>query len=159
MRIIYSTDSIFTFPKTEADGIIITTNGVVKPTGYAVMGKGIAKEANDIFKCSLKLGMLLRQGGNHCYNLGLYEYDGRKAHVLTFPTKNHWRFASTTDLIEQSAIEILQVVNDLDLKNVYLPPAGCGNGGLRWNTQVRPILTRWLDDRFIAILNFDSYNE
>ena len=78
--------------------------------------------------------------------------NGVPVHLITFPTKEHWRYPSKTRLIEQSAIQVLNIVNELWVDTIYLPPAGCGNGGLNWDTQVCPILSKWLDDRFVAVL-------
>lgn len=157
MLSIITNRDLFDFPQDETEGVLVTTNGVVKESGYAVMGKGVAKQANELFKCSKRLGYLLRASGNQCYHIGLYKYKDRQYHVMSFPTKQHWRFPSTTKRIEQSAIEILKVVNDLNLKKIYLPPPGCGCGQLKWEYQVEPILHRWLDDRFIVILKEGCY--
>lgn len=157
MKTILTIEDIFDMPEHDGDAVVITTNGVTKDNGWAVMGKGIAKQANDLFKVSAKLGRLLRQSGNQCYDLGLYAYNGKNIRLITFPTKTHWRYPSTTAIIERSAIELLTLVNNLDCTNVYMPPAGCGNGGLSWYTQVCPILSRWLDDRFIAVLDEEKY--
>ena len=49
------------FAVTEA--MCVTTNGIVKADGHAVMGAGIAKQANDYFHLSEKLGGYLKQYG------------------------------------------------------------------------------------------------
>lgn len=159
MKSIITGMSMFDFPKSPKDAVLVTTNGVVNKYGYAVMGKGVAKEANELFKCSKKLGYLITNYGNNCYDLGVYSHSGNDMHVLTFPTKEHWRNPSTTKRIMQSAVEILKVVNDLDLDCVYMPPAGCGCGGLNWYRTVEPLLSKWLDDRFVVILEESKYGQ
>lgn len=50
----------------EADAVCITTNGYTKNNGEAVMGRGCAKEATEMFpKISLYLGQKLKRDGNH----------------------------------------------------------------------------------------------
>lgn len=159
MKTIITGMSLFDFPKSPNEAVVITTNGVVKESGYAVMGKGVAKEANELFKCSKKLGALISRSGNNCYDLGIYKHNGTAMHVITFPTKNHWRYPSTTKRIEQSAIEILKIANDLNLDCLYMPPAGCGCGGLNWYRTVEPLLSKWLDDRFVVILDEKIYGQ
>lgn len=66
----------------QGDAVCITTNGIVKTNGEAVMGAGIAKEANIRYNLARELGTKLRNGGNHCYIIGRSD----KA-VISFPTK------------------------------------------------------------------------
>lgn len=53
----------------QGDAVCVTTNGIVKANGEAVMGAGIAKEANR-YNLARELGTRLRAGGNHCYMIG-----------------------------------------------------------------------------------------
>lgn len=46
MHILYDAGDIFALPKHHMEAVCITTNGIVKKNGCAVMGAGIAKEAN-----------------------------------------------------------------------------------------------------------------
>ena len=64
--------NIFELPK-NGEAICITTNGIVKQNGHAVMGAGIAKQANDILHLSLRLGNYINQYGNRAFNLGQYQ--------------------------------------------------------------------------------------
>lgn len=159
MQSIITGTSLFDFPKSPREAVVVTTNGIVNKNGYAVMGKGVAKEANDIFKVSKRLGTLITKYGNNCYDLGVYNYKEHAIRVITFPTKIHWRNPSTTKRIEQSAIEILKMANDLNLIKLYMPPAGCGCGGLDWYRTVEPLLSKWLDDRFVVIMEESKYGQ
>lgn len=147
-----SNESIFDIAEKETDAVVVTTNGVVKGSGHAVMGKGIALEANEIFHISKQLGQLLRKSGNQVYDFGVRVYGSRKMRVITFPTKNHWACSSNISLIQQSTNELLSLVNNSNIERVLMPPPGCGNGGLNWDYQVKPFLEKWLDDRFIVVL-------
>lgn len=127
-----------------ADAVCVTTNGIVCRTG-AVMGAGIAKEANTRYRLSYKLGQMLNKSGNHTYDLGIYD----NKHVVSFPTKNHWRDSSDIRLIEQSCRELVTLTNKNNWTEVLLPPVGCGCGGLDFNKQVKPVIESILDDRFV----------
>ena len=65
--------------------IIITTNGVVKVNGEAVMGKGIALE------CKTRYPEVPRELGKSITEIGnCLHHDGSRGLVF-FPTKHHWR--------------------------------------------------------------------
>lgn len=51
--------------------VAITTNGMVNKVGKAVMPRGCARQARERFPELLQtLGLLLRQHGNHVFDLG-----------------------------------------------------------------------------------------
>lgn len=128
----------------KADAVCVTTNGVVCSTG-AVMGKGIAKEADMRYNLKTALAEKLRAHGNHVYDMGLFE----NKHIVTFPTKNHWRDNSEIMLIIQSCHELIKLADDNNWKEILLPPVGCGCGGLNFEGQVKPVIDSILDDRFV----------
>lgn len=145
------------------DIICITTNGMIKRNGCAVMGAGIAKAARDLFQgIDLILGQKLRESGNHVHHLltspKLYysmntvhaEPDVR-IHVVSFPTKNDWRNDSDLSLIVQSCHELVDFCNQIHANHCYIPRPGCNNGHLDWETQVKPAISPILDDRFIVV--------
>jgi hypothetical protein len=126
--------------------VCIPTNGVVKRNGCAVMGRGFARSAREgtIEDVAGTLGTLLRERGNHVHDLGEYtNEDGATFHLVSFPTKEHWKDNATLDLIERSARELAQLIKRRHWKRVYLPAPGCGNGHLSWN-RVKPRLERHL---------------
>lgn len=131
------------------DAICITTNGEIRKDGKAVMGAGNAKFARDTFPgIDATLANYLKQYGNRVYYLGSHVYDQKIVKLLTFPTKHSWRDKSSLELIEQSASQIVRVVDRMGLRRIYVPVPGCGNGGLKWS-EVKGILDI-LDDRFIV---------
>ena len=72
--------------------------------------------------------------------------------VISFPTKHHWRAKSDLKLIENSAEKLLNFAKiGLVWKHIWLPVVGCGLGGLDWDTQVKPLLSSILDDRFTVV--------
>jgi len=144
--------NIFKIGKGKDTCICITTNGKIKKDGRAVMGAGIALKANKRYQLDEHLGEKLKKYGNHVFDLGCY---GSGFHIATFPTKNHWRGKSSKKLIEQSAAELVQLADKLKLTKVYLPKPGCQNGHLNWE-EVKGIIEKHFDDRFIVIINDDT---
>lgn len=157
----------------EEKTIVITTNGVVKNNGQAVMGRGIAKYAAD--NLVLKdfpeldslypdpsllpdmgiqniLGKLLTEKGNHAYFLGYWYDKETKATfgIITMPTKNHWKDPSDLNLIKRSCEEMMTLATVNNLYNVYLPAPGCSNGWLSWD-DVYKVINPILDDRFHCV--------
>lgn len=152
MLTLRTNDDIFDLPNGSTEALLVTTNSQVKQNGHAVMGKGIALKADQIFHVSGYLGEKLKREGNHVYWLCRRYYNGRLYNVISFPTKDHWRYPSKIELIKQSCVEVMRLAIDMNLTKIYLPPVGCGNGGLKWETQVEPVLKGFLSDNFIAVL-------
>lgn len=124
--------------------IVITTNGTVKMNGDGVMGRGCAYEAKTRFPViPSTLGKFLKQHGNQPCQV----YD----RILTLPVKHNWYEIADLKLIESSLIKLLEIVDGVGLDKVYMPRPGCGNGRLDWETQVKPICEKYLDDRFIIL--------
>ena len=129
-----------------AEVIVITTNGFVKNNGEAVMGRGCALEAKNIWPSFPKaLGKVLREHGN---NVHVFDFpDGH--HLVTFPVKHHWREKADLKLIRRSVNQLIAEASLLHTwKTIALPRPGCGNGRLDWETEVKPLLVDKLDDRF-----------
>lgn len=126
--------------------VVIPTNGEVKKNGSAVMGAGLAKKLSNKYpNFSSTLGSLITDHGNRVFAF-------KENKVLTFPTKNHWKENSQIDLIEHSALQLLDLIDRHELSGpFYLPKVGCGLGNLDWDTQICPLLSSILDDRFVVI--------
>jgi len=131
--------------------IAITTNGIVKKDGAAVMGAGIAKAATRHYPgIAYRLGEKLLASGNNVYLLNPEgpPPSGTTA-VLSFPTKEHWRDPSRLELIERSAHQLVAWMDEYEWDTAALPQPGCGLGGLDWERQVKPVLEAIFDDRFM----------
>lgn len=128
----------------------ITTNGIVKSNGEAVMGAGVALSAKQRYPDLPRvLGRLIRQFGNHVHYVGYRD----NVHLYSFPTKNDWRDPSDPELIERSARELRGILlPDLErIHPVVMTRPGCGNGGLDW-AAVRPIMEKELpEDEFVIV--------
>lgn len=151
--------NIFLLPE-GPEAAAVTTNGMVRKDGTAVMGAGIARYARDSFDgFSALLGQLLKKYGNHAYFMGSWLDAHRSAEglspsvfVVTIPTKRDWRDPSDPELIRRSAAELVRIADKNNLKKVYLPAPGCSNGGLDYMSQVRPVIENILDGRFTVCL-------
>jgi hypothetical protein len=133
------------------DAFVVTTNGIVKRNGAAVMGAGVALYARETFPgIDMRLGQLLKQHGNRVFNMGTYESPvGKPQRVVTFPTKKDWKDPSDPNLILKSCAELIEMTDEFGWSRVILPPVGTGNGGL--NTEyVREMLEPILDNRFVV---------
>lgn len=121
----------------------VTTNGIVKANGEAVMGAGLALVVARLYPQIPKtLGEYITKWGNRAFVLG--------ENWVSFPTKGHWRNPSDLDLILASADQITQMADKFSWDKVLLPKVGCGLGGLKWD-DVKKELRNILDDRFVAL--------
>lgn len=142
---------IFTLPQND-EAMCVTTNGIVKANGHAVMGAGIALQANQKLNLSAKLGSYLKQYGNRAFNLGKYKRpNGAIFTVFSFPTKHNFKDDSDINLICKSANELVEMCNKFGITKCYLTRPGCGCGKLNWEHTVKPWLEQILDDRFIVV--------
>ncbi len=134
----------------ETELLCITTNGFVKKDGSAVMGAGCAKEAKELFPgIEYKLAELINTYGNV---VGPIWKDEAGRVIATFPVKHNWYEDADIELIRRSALQLKEVMDTFRIERVVIPRPGCGNGGLDWETQVKPVLEEiWTDDRFQVI--------
>lgn len=145
---------IFTLPNsnTNENIVCVTTNGIIRKDGTAVMGAGIAKTANQRFNLATKLAERLKKNGNTVCDLGEYTFKTSKFHIVSFPTKQDWKDKSPLWLIKRSAEQLVDIVNTHNYKHIFLTPPGCGLGGLDYETEVKPMLEKIFDDRFTIVI-------
>lgn len=159
----------------DCDALCITTNGFVKANGECVMGRGIAKQVQKYLPNIPKdLGKLIKTGGNRVHLIYPERRDENIPAVISFPVKpvnkvceshndyvSHmnfkigdiiagWACKADPAIIEQSAIQLVELANQYDWETILLPRAGCGAGELNWQ-DIKPILDSVLDDRFTAV--------
>jgi hypothetical protein len=123
--------------------IAVTTNGLVSKNGKAVLGNGCARQAGERFpELARTLGTLLVEQGNHVMYLG----NG----IVNFPVE-HTPFENPDlRLIERSTQELVALTEAMGWEKVVVPRPGCGGGGLSWK-EVKPVLEKYFDDRFLVI--------
>lgn len=139
--ITYVKMNIFESP---AQVIVNTVNTV------GVMGKGIAKQFKEFYPemfkeyqrfCELKL---LEVGK-------LWIYKTENKWILNFPTKKHWRNPSKIDYIEEDLQKFVANYKEKGIRSISFPPLGCGNGGLNWEKEVKPLMEKYLKNLDIDI--------
>lgn len=138
-----------------ADGVCITTNGIVKSNGEAVMGAGVALAFKNRFPQLPKLlGSAITREGNVVRFLDYVQgqHGSKFTRTISFPTKHHWRDKSDIELIKESARQLVHFCDTVAPKasKIIIPRPGCGNGELNWR-DVKEILSPMLDDRFYII--------
>lgn len=137
----YVQSSLFESP---AQTLVNTVNVV------GVMGKGVALTFREIFPEMFKeYQRLCESGALQVGNLHLY----RSAHkyVLNFPTKKHWRQPSKPEYIEAGLRTFVANYQRWGISSISFPPLGCGNGALDYETQVRPLMERYLGKLSIPV--------
>ena len=63
--------------------------------------------------------------------------------IINFPTKRNWKGASKLEDIESGLDDLVSVIRHNGIREISLPPLGCGLGGLDWNV-VKPLIIRKL---------------
>ena len=125
--------------------VVITTNGFVKKNGECVMGRGVALDAKSKWPTlPYLLGQDILRWGNVVLMYEVSDY----AKLIALPVKHNWWEKADIELIAKSIQQLAKDTEQLDFK-VYIPRPGCGNGGLKWE-DVKPILEKYLDDKFIV---------
>ena len=72
--------------------------------------------------------------------------------ILNFPTKEHWRYPSRPEYIEAGLKKFRESCAEMDIASIAFPQLGCGNGELDFDTQVRPLMEKYLDNLWIPVL-------
>lgn len=60
--------------------------------------------------------------------------------IINFPTKKHWKAPSHMEYLKAGLRDFIAVIKNNNIKSVAMPPLGCGNGGLPWET-VRQLIS------------------
>lgn len=116
-----------------------------------VMGKGIALEFKNLYpEMFAKYRQLCESGELTIGKLWLYKSPNKW--VLNFPTKEHWRQPSRPEYIEAGLQNFARHYARLGIHSIAFPALGSGNGQLDFETQVKPLM-----ERYLAPLPIDIY--
>ena len=108
-----------------------------------VMGKGIAKDFKTLYPEMFSGYQRLCE--ENMFSVGqLWLYKTPHKWVLNFPTKTHWRNPSRPEYVEAGLEKFTRIYQDARITSISFPQLGCGNGGLDWSTQVKPLMERHL---------------
>lgn len=111
----------------EADAIVNPVNC------KGVMGKGLALQFKKKYPINFRVyrdacaSGYLRPG-----RMLTAKEDGK--FIINFPTKDDWRQKSKLTYIEEGLVSLLDEIEKHNIKSIAIPPLGCGNGGLEWQT-------------------------
>ncbi len=140
--ITYVSGGFFSSP---AQMLVNTVNTV------GVMGKGLAKEFRTVWSEMFDAYAERCEAGDLVPG-ALHLWRSPHKWVLNFPTKRHWRQRSRPEDIEAGLRTFAATWVEYGTTSVAFPQLGCGNGGLDWETQVRPLM-----ERRLAPLPIDVY--
>ena len=108
-----------------------------------VMGKGIAREFKSIYpEMFADYQRLCERNQFSTGELWLYKTSNKW--ILNFPTKKHWRQPSRPEYIEAGLKKFVETFHRHGITSISFPLLGCGNGELDWESQVRPLMERYL---------------
>lgn len=108
-----------------------------------VMGKGVASTFRSLYpKMYSEYRALCETGAISIGTLWLYRTANKS--VLNFPTKMHWRNPSKPEYIEEGLRTFVRTYQAAGISSIAFPALGCGNGGLSFERQVRPLMERYL---------------
>lgn len=114
----------------DADALVNTVSTV------GVMGKGIALQFKRAYPDMFKEYARASKAGE--LSIGIMHVWSTHAmtgprFVINFPTKRHWKAASSLGDVEAGLIDLVRVVEELRITSIAIPPLGCGHGGLAWH--------------------------
>jgi O-acetyl-ADP-ribose deacetylase (regulator of RNase III) len=108
-----------------------------------VMGRGVAERFREIYpEMFAEYRAICERGELEVGTLHLYRT--KHKYILNFPTKKHWRNPSKVEYIEAGLQAFVRMYERAGITSVSFPPLGCGNGGLSFDDQVRPLMERYL---------------
>jgi len=151
MMITYVRTNIF---ESNAQVLVNTVNTV------GVMGKGLAKEFKRLYPDMFKTYQKFCEEGTLTVGK-LQVYKTPNKWILNFPTKANWRHPSKLEYVEQGLQKFVANYERLGVKSISFPMLGCGNGGLSWEDEVKPLMEEYLENLpievFIHIAKHDAY--
>lgn len=140
--------------ESRADVLVNTVNTV------GVMGKGLAKEFKRIYPDMFEVYQNFCEDGTLTVGK-LQVYKTSNKWILNFPTKANWRSPSKLEYIEQGLQKFVEHYARLGIKSIAFPMLGCGNGGLLWEDEVKPLMEKYLKplsiDIFIHVAKKDVH--
>lgn len=139
--LMYIEDNMFESP---AQVLVNTVNTI------GVMGKGIALTFKKVYPDMYKNYRYYCE--NKQFEMGkLYLYKTPGKWILNFPTKINWRNPSKIEYIEQGLKKFVASYKEKGIKSIAFPKLGCGNGGLNFETHVKPLMDKYLSNLDIAV--------
>lgn len=117
--------------KEAAEALVNTVNCV------GIMGRGIALQFKNSFPDNYKAYAAackkneVQPGRMFVYERGKQLFNPQ--FIINFPTKRDWRGKSRIEDIESGLSALVNIVQELGIRSIAVPPLGSGLGGLNWN--------------------------
>ena len=135
------------------------TEALVNTVG--VMGKGIAIQFKERFPMNFKIyANACKKGDMQVGKMLVVKentLDGEKL-IINFPTKKEWFRMSQYSYIEDGLKDLVNVIEEYNIKSIAIPPLGFGNGGLKWE-KVKPLMDKYLSKLNNVIIQIYEPNE
>ena len=122
--------------KADTEALVNTVNCV------GIMGRGIALQFRKAFPANFKAyeaackSNQVQPGKMFIYDLNRF-YNPR--FIINFPTKRHWKGKSRIEDIKLGLADLINIVQQQQIRSIAIPPLGCGLGGLNWE-EVKPLI-------------------
>lgn len=130
--------------KSDAQCLVNTVNC----EGY--MGKGIAYQFKLAYPENFKDYAKACRNGK-LYIGSLHYYQEKNKYIVNFPTKDKWRENSKIEYIRIGLQKLVELIKELNINSIAIPPLGSGNGGLPWH-EVREVI----EEEFVVFTNCDD---
>jgi hypothetical protein len=122
------------------------------------MGKGIAFDFKRLYPEMFAQYRNLCEEGKFSIGM-LWLYKSPNKWVLNFPTKKHWRNPSRIEYVDAGLKKFVDTYEKMGIHSIAFPPLGCGNGQLDFESQVRPLMERYLRNLPIDVFIYpDRYD-
>lgn len=121
-------------------------DAIVNPVNCeGFMGAGLA------YEFSLRYPKILEEYKSDCGNGNLCigrttMFNAESIKIINFPTKDKFKFPSTTKYIEEGLIYFVDNYKKYNIKSIGFPLLGCNNGGLNFEIDVKPLMEKYLSD-------------
>lgn len=128
--------------ESDAQALVNTVNTM------GVMGKGIALQFKKAYPNNYKAYEKACKNeevkiGKMFVTLDSNTTTGERT-IINFPTKTNWRKPSEYKYIEDGLVNLVEVINDRQIKSIAIPPLGAGTGGLNWE-KVKKLIEQKLE--------------
>ena len=110
--------------------------------GY--MSKGLALQVKQLYPNAFNDYSVACKEGRLKIGQVHYFQENEKI-VINFPTKDKWRSKSKLSYITDGLPELINLLKNLNIKSIAIPPLGCGLGGLKWD-EVKQLLLEYLEN-------------
>jgi O-acetyl-ADP-ribose deacetylase (regulator of RNase III) len=138
--------------ESKAQALVNTVNTV------GVMGKGIALQFKKAFPHNFKAYAEACNKGEIAIGKSLVVKDvslntGEKI-IINFPTKKDWRKPSEYSFIAEGLDDLVNVLEEYQIRSIAIPPLGAGNGGLEWE-KVKKMIDQKMANLDVEILVYE----